>query len=341
MRATRPREERVPKASSSLDSRPRRLCQDINGQRMPWVVPRLDQLAHLWGPGRRDSRTPLTPGRNTAPRVRTLLSPQGRPMAAASRSECTHREAAAILPRKGPRISSWAPSASWPMAAIAGYECSLRELAAIRPRCLEHLEKNSRHECSYRELAAMGFEAGGLRGSPNWANGQSSLILESASSRKVLTSGFGYHWGSVECDRGKSSRARALRLGPPLKMKRAAMKRIKPVVSFPRARLSPSLTVVRLPPRQHGKSGLTRWRKAQSAPGEGRRGCCLEIPELVRGITDACLRNQMDARIWRRLTRPRPVEVKCLTSKSARAPAGLSSGYLPGMRAPGWLSMPF
>ncbi len=53
----------------------------------------------------------------------------------------------------------------------------------------------------------MGFEAGGLRGSPNWANGQSSLILESASSRKVLTSGFGYHWGSVECDRGKSSRA--------------------------------------------------------------------------------------------------------------------------------------
>jgi hypothetical protein len=252
------------------------------------------------GPGRRDSRTPLSLGRNTAPRVRPLLSPRGRPMAKNFRSECTHREAAAILPRKGPRISSWVPPASWPMAAIAGFECSLRELAAIRTRCLEHLAMNSRHECSRREFAAMGFEAGGLRGSPNWANGQSSLILESASSRKVLTSGFGYHWSSVECDRGAE-----------------------------RSRACPHASGTAL------EDEASRWRKAQSAPGERRRGCCLEIPELVRGITDACLRNQMDARIWRRLTRPRPVEVKCLTSKSARAPAGLSSGCLPGLRAPG------
>lgn len=176
MRATRPRKERVSQASSSLDSQPRRLCQGINGQRMAWVVPRLDQLAHLWGPGRRDSRTPLMPGRNTAPRVRPLLSPRGRPMAKNSRGECTHREAAAILPRKGPRISSWVPPASWPIAVIAGFECSLRELAAIRTRCLEHLAMNSRHECSRREFAAMGFEAGGLRGSSNWANGQSFLV---------------------------------------------------------------------------------------------------------------------------------------------------------------------
>lgn len=60
----------------------------------------------------------------------------------------------------------------------------------------------------------MGFAAGDLRGSLNWANGQSFnrswfLVPGACLLTKALISGTGYHWGSVEGDRRQNARASA------------------------------------------------------------------------------------------------------------------------------------